>query len=147
MQWVRSNFWIILAVTIILVSAVLGLIIYGICRCLLRKGKKLEITKTLKQKQKNEEKMYENVQSPLPPLPPRGLPSSAGALPQEHLSQPPVTYSLVNKVGKKTASIPSYIEPENDYDDVEISANMASHHFETTLSSLWKAEENSHNLF
>ncbi|XP_007523270.3 SLP adapter and CSK-interacting membrane protein [Erinaceus europaeus] len=150
MQWLRRNFWIILAVTIITVSVLLGLMIYGICRWLLRKGKKLEITKTWKQKQKDDEKMYENVsQSPagLPPLPPRGLLSSADSTPQERLHQPPVMYSKVIKAGKKTPSIPSYIEPEDDYDDVDISATMERHHFESAVSSFWQAEENSHNLF
>ncbi|KAL2765644.1 SLP adapter and CSK-interacting membrane protein isoform 1, partial [Daubentonia madagascariensis] len=50
--------------------------------------------------------------------------------PQETPSQPLDNYSLVSKVkNKKTASIPSYIEPEDDYDDVEMPANTENHHF------------------
>ncbi|XP_037349125.2 SLP adapter and CSK-interacting membrane protein [Talpa occidentalis] len=153
MQWLRKNFWVSIAVTIIIVSVGLGLLLFCICRWLLRREKKLEIVKNLKQKRRDEEMMYENVLSQLPdqlpPLPPRHLPSPEDASPQEPPGQlPTTTYSSVNKVGhKKTVSIPSYIEPEDDYDDVEISTNMASHHFETTVSSFWKAEEGSHNLF
>lgn len=67
---------------------------------------------------------------------------------QETTSAPPATYSLVNKVkNKETVSIPSYIEPECDYDDVEIPADMENHHFETTISSFWQAEEGSRGLF
>lgn len=68
--------------------------------------------------------------------------------PQETPSEPPATYSLVNKVrNKKTVSIPSYIEPDCDYDDVELPANMENHHSETTVSSFWQAEEGSRSLF
>uniref|UniRef100_A0A2K5IZQ2 SLP adaptor and CSK interacting membrane protein n=1 Tax=Colobus angolensis palliatus TaxID=336983 RepID=A0A2K5IZQ2_COLAP len=128
MSWWRNNFWIILAVAIIVVSVGLGLILYCVCKWQLRQGKKWEIAKPLKNKQADEEKMYENVlnESPvqLPPLPPRNWPSLEDSPPQETPSQPPPTYSLVNKVKKKkTVSIPSYIEPEDDYDDVEIPAN------------------------
>ncbi|KAM5215304.1 SLP adapter and CSK-interacting membrane protein isoform 2-T2 [Hipposideros larvatus] len=152
MGWWKDNFWIILAVAMIVVSMVLGLILYCICRRLLRQGKKLNISKPVKQKPRDEEMMYENVlnDSPvqLPPLPPRDLLSQQDTCPQETLSKPPVMYSLVNKVrNMKTISIPSYIEPECDYDDVEISADMENHHFETTVSSFWQAEEGSHSLF
>ncbi|KAI5280903.1 Slp Adapter And Csk-Interacting Membrane Protein [Manis pentadactyla] len=152
MGWWRDNFWIILAVAIVVVSVGLGLILYCVCGCLLRQGKKWDVAKPLKQKQSEEEKMYENVinQSPvqLPPLPPRGLLSPEHNSPQETPSPPPATYSIVNKVQKKkTLSIPSYIEPEDDYDDVEIPEDMEKHHFETTVSALWQAEEGSHSLF
>ncbi|KAF3813454.1 hypothetical protein GH733_018607 [Mirounga leonina] len=125
MDWWRDNFWIIIAVAIILVSSSLGLILYCVCRQLLGQGKKWEVAKPWVEKQGDEEKMYENVnesQVQLPPLPPR--------VPQESPSQPPATYSLVNKVrNKKTASIPSYIEPLDDYDDVEIPANTEKQRF------------------
>lgn len=39
MDWWRDNFWIVLAVAIILVSSGLGLILYCACRLLLRQGK------------------------------------------------------------------------------------------------------------
>ncbi|XP_063574044.1 SLP adapter and CSK-interacting membrane protein isoform X2 [Pongo abelii] len=137
MSWWRNNFWIILAVAIIVVSVGLGLILYCVC-------KKWEIAKPLKHKQADEEKMYENVlnESPvqLPPLPPRNWPSLEDSSPQETPSQPPATYSLVNKVkNKKTVSIPSYIEPEDDYDDVELPANTEKHHFETGISPFWQS--------
>uniref|UniRef100_A0A2I3HX19 SLP adaptor and CSK interacting membrane protein n=1 Tax=Nomascus leucogenys TaxID=61853 RepID=A0A2I3HX19_NOMLE len=78
MSWWRNNFWIILAVAIIVVSVGLGLILYCVCKWQLRRGKKWEIAKPLKHKQ-DEEKTYENVlnESPvqLPPLPPRNWPS------------------------------------------------------------------------
>ncbi|XP_042636430.1 SLP adapter and CSK-interacting membrane protein [Orycteropus afer afer] len=142
MDWWRDNFWIILAVAIIIVSTGLGLIMYCVCRWQLRQGKKWEIAKPLKQNQRNEEKMYENVvnQSPiqLPPLPPRGLPPTEDTSLWETPSQPPVTYSSVHKVkNTKTVSIPSYIDPEDDYDDVEIPVTVGNHHFEKTVSSFW----------
>ncbi|XP_063574043.1 SLP adapter and CSK-interacting membrane protein isoform X1 [Pongo abelii] len=144
MSWWRNNFWIILAVAIIVVSVGLGLILYCVCKWQLRRGKKWEIAKPLKHKQADEEKMYENVlnESPvqLPPLPPRNWPSLEDSSPQETPSQPPATYSLVNKVkNKKTVSIPSYIEPEDDYDDVELPANTEKHHFETGISPFWQS--------
>ncbi|KAM8814795.1 SLP adapter and CSK-interacting membrane protein isoform 1-T1 [Rhynchonycteris naso] len=152
MEWWRDNFWIILAVAITIVSVTMGFILYCVCRWLFRQGKKLEITKSLKQRQKDGEMMYENIlnASPvqLPPLPPRGLLSQQDASPQETPSEPPATYTVVNKVkNKKTISIPSYIEPECDYDDVEIPADVENHHFTTTISSFWQAEEGSHSLF
>nr|XP_036307963.1 SLP adapter and CSK-interacting membrane protein isoform X1 [Pipistrellus kuhlii] len=152
MDWWRDNFWIILAVAIIIVSVVLGLIMFCVCRRLLRQGGKLNIARPLNQRHNDEEMMYENVidQSPgqLPPLPPRGLPSQHSDSPQETPSQPPPTYSLVNKDRNvKTVSIPSYIEPDGDYDDVEMPAATDSHHFETTVSSFWQAEKSSHSLF
>ncbi|XP_053425232.1 SLP adapter and CSK-interacting membrane protein isoform X2 [Nycticebus coucang] len=152
MSWWRNNFWIILAVAIIIVSVGLGLILFCVCRWHLRQGKKWKIANPLKQNKTDEEKMYENVHnhSPvhLPPLPPRDLLSSQESAPQETPNQPPDTYSLINKVKHmKNVSIPSYIEPEDDYDDVEMPANTENHHFETTISSFWQAEEGSHNLF
>ncbi|XP_024895926.1 SLP adapter and CSK-interacting membrane protein isoform X3 [Pteropus alecto] len=114
-------------------------------------GKKLKITKPLKQIQRDDEMMYENVnQSPdqLPPLPPRNLLPQLDTSPQETASKLTETYSLVNKVkNKKTTSIPSYVELECDYDDVEIPADMENHHFQATVSSFWQAEQGSHSLF
>lgn len=134
MHQLWRNFWIILAVSISIVSLSLSLILYCICRWLIRRGNKLEISNNLKRNQRDEENMYENVgnQSPvqLPPLPPRPLLSSEDASPQEAISQLP---AIVKK--KKIASIPSYFEPEDDYDDVEMSTNVGNNHFETTISS------------
>ncbi|XP_004483579.2 SLP adapter and CSK-interacting membrane protein [Dasypus novemcinctus] len=152
MNWWRDNFWIILAVAIIIVSVALGLILYCVCRWQLRQGKKWEIAKPSQQNRRDEEKMYENVlnQSPLqsPPLPPRSWVSPEDTSLQETPNQLPAAYSSVNKVrNKKTVSIPSYIEPEADYDDVEIPTNTRNHHTETTISSFWQAEKGSHSLF
>uniref|UniRef100_F8WHN0 SLP adaptor and CSK interacting membrane protein n=1 Tax=Mus musculus TaxID=10090 RepID=F8WHN0_MOUSE len=38
MSWWRDNFWIILAMSIIFISLVLGLILYCVCRWQLRQG-------------------------------------------------------------------------------------------------------------
>uniref|UniRef100_A0A2K6FHW4 SLP adaptor and CSK interacting membrane protein n=1 Tax=Propithecus coquereli TaxID=379532 RepID=A0A2K6FHW4_PROCO len=127
MSWWETNFWIILAVAIIIVSVGLGLILFCVC-------KKWEIAKPLKQNKTDEEKMYELVsnswpQAILPPQPPKVITGMSHS-PQETQSQPPATYSLVSKVkNKQTVSIPSYIEPEDDYDDVEMPANTENHHF------------------
>ncbi|XP_029784410.1 SLP adapter and CSK-interacting membrane protein [Suricata suricatta] len=133
MDWWRDNFFIILAAAIVTVSVGLALILYCVCRQLLRQGKKWHVAKP-SSGHRDEEKTYENVlnESPvqLPPLPPRGLLFPEHAPPQDALIQPPATYSLVNKVrNMKTDSIPSYIEPLDDYDDVEIPANMEKRHF------------------
>lgn len=40
-------------------------------------------------------------------------------------------------------AVPSYIEPDDDYDDVDNPAHMENHHLETTASSFWQAEEGS----
>ncbi|XP_059938780.1 SLP adapter and CSK-interacting membrane protein [Mesoplodon densirostris] len=140
MDWWRDNFWIILAVAIIFVCVGLSIFLFCVCRCLFRQGKKWEIAKPLKQKQRDEETMYENVTSQfsvqLPPLPPRGVLSPEVASPQETPSWPPAAYSSVNKVrNKKTMAVPSYIEPEDDYDDVDNPAHMENDHLETTVSS------------
>ncbi|XP_040856806.1 SLP adapter and CSK-interacting membrane protein [Ochotona curzoniae] len=151
-SWWRDNFWIILAVAMIIVSVGLGLIMYCIFRCQLGQGKKWKIAKSLKQNQRDEEKMYENVfnQSPvqLPPLPPRDLPSLGDSTPQETPSPPLPTYSLVNHLrNKKTISIPSYVEPENDYDDIEIPVTAEDHHSNTVIPSTSKAQEGLLGLF
>uniref|UniRef100_A0A8C9P7L3 SLP adaptor and CSK interacting membrane protein n=1 Tax=Spermophilus dauricus TaxID=99837 RepID=A0A8C9P7L3_SPEDA len=149
--WI-NYFWIILAVAIIVVSLVLGLILYFVCRRQLRQGKKWKISKSMKQIHGDEEeKMYENVtnQSPdqLPPLPPRDLHFLEDSSLQEIPAQSPPMYSSVNKVrNKKPVSSLGYIEPEDDYDDVEIPANMESYHFKTTMSS-FQEEERSCRLF
>ncbi|XP_002719054.2 SLP adapter and CSK-interacting membrane protein isoform X1 [Oryctolagus cuniculus] len=149
MSWWRDNFWIILAVAMIIVSVSLGLIMYCIYRCQLRQGKKWEVVRPLKQNRRDEEKTYENVfnQSPteLPPLPPRGLPSLGDSSPQETPSLQPPTYSLVNMRNKTATS--SYMEPESDYDDIEIPANTEGHHLKTTFPSNWEAKQGSHGLF
>lgn len=152
MDWWRDNFWLILAVAIIFVSAGLGIILFCVCRRLLRQGNKWAVAKPLKQQQRDEEKTYENVTDQfsvqLPPLPPRGMLSPEKTSPQETPSLPPAAYSSVNKVrNKKIVAVPSYVEPENDYDDVDVPARMENHHLETAISSFWQVEEGSHNLF
>uniref|UniRef100_A0A8C9CYK4 Uncharacterized protein n=1 Tax=Phocoena sinus TaxID=42100 RepID=A0A8C9CYK4_PHOSS len=71
MDWWRDNFWIILAVAIIFVCVGLSIFLFCVCRCLFRQGKKCEIAKPLKQKQRDEETMYEappgSLCSPSPP--------------------------------------------------------------------------------
>ncbi|XP_006060104.1 SLP adapter and CSK-interacting membrane protein isoform X1 [Bubalus bubalis] len=153
MDWWKDHFWIILAVAIIFTSVSLGTILFCVCRCLFRQGKKWEISKSLKQKQRDEETMYENVTEQfsvqLPPLPPRDMLSPGVASPQETPSRPtPAAYSSVHKIrNKKTSTVPSYIEPEEDYDDVDVPANTENHHLETNVSSFWQAEDGSQSLF
>ncbi|XP_066878388.1 SLP adapter and CSK-interacting membrane protein isoform X2 [Kogia breviceps] len=139
MDW-RGNFWIILAAAIIFVSVGLSILLFCVCRCLFRPGKKWETAKPLKQKQRDEEMMYENVTNQfsvqLPPLPPRGVLSPEVASPQETPIRPPAARSSVNKVrNKETMAAPSYVEPEGDYDDVDNPDYMENHHLETTVSS------------
>ncbi|XP_012863633.2 SLP adapter and CSK-interacting membrane protein [Echinops telfairi] len=152
MDWWKDNFWLILAVTIIIVSMGLGLILFFVCRRQLRQGKEWKITRSLRRNQREEETMYENVlnQVPaqLPPLPLRDLPSPELSSPRETPVQPPVTYSSLHKVrNTKTASIPSSIEYEDDYDDVEIPTTIGNHQFETTISSFCQAEKGSRSVF
>ncbi|XP_068945263.1 SLP adapter and CSK-interacting membrane protein [Petaurus breviceps papuanus] len=122
MNWWLENFWILLAGAIILVSGTLALVMYCICKRLLRQGRNWKISKSLKHHQKDEEMIYENVTNEppvcLPPLPPRNILASENTVyaPQEEESQQP--YSTVMK---KKVSASSYIEPISDYDDVDIS--------------------------
>lgn len=68
--------------------------------------------------------------------------------PQETPSPPLPTYSLVNHLrNKKTISIPSYVEPENDYDDIEIPVTAEDHHSNTVIPSTSKAQEGLLGLF
>uniref|UniRef100_A0A8C9JRB8 SLP adaptor and CSK interacting membrane protein n=1 Tax=Panthera tigris altaica TaxID=74533 RepID=A0A8C9JRB8_PANTA len=113
----KDNFWAVLAVAICIVSVSLALILYCACRQLLRQGKRWDVAKPLGRGQ---------IQ---PPAPRKVQTFSCALVPQDTPSQPPATYSLVNKVRNKTLSIPSYIEPLDDYDDVEIPANMEKRHF------------------
>ncbi|MXQ96794.1 hypothetical protein E5288_WYG020988 [Bos mutus] len=107
MDWWKDHFWIILAVAIIFTSVSLGTILFCVCRCLFRPGKKWEISKSLKQKQRDEETMYENVTEQfsvqLPPLPPRDMLSPGVASPQETPSRPtPAAYSSKIIILKQT---------------------------------------------
>uniref|UniRef100_A0A7N4NPG3 SLP adaptor and CSK interacting membrane protein n=1 Tax=Sarcophilus harrisii TaxID=9305 RepID=A0A7N4NPG3_SARHA len=122
MDWRLENFWILLAGMIILVSGTLALVMYCICKRLLRQGKNWEISTSSKYNQKDDQ-TYENVidetSMSLPPLPPRNVPVSANTFNyalQENESQQP--YSTVMK---KRVSVPDHIEPISDYDDVDIS--------------------------
>ncbi|XP_074045614.1 SLP adapter and CSK-interacting membrane protein [Macrotis lagotis] len=114
MNWWLENFWILLAGMIILISGIFALIMYCICKRLLRQGKTWKISNSSNRNWKKEEMIYENVY--LPPLPPRHVPvleETANSAPQENENQYP--YSTIKKV-----SVP-YTEPNSDYDDVDIS--------------------------
>uniref|UniRef100_A0A5F8GM06 SLP adaptor and CSK interacting membrane protein n=1 Tax=Monodelphis domestica TaxID=13616 RepID=A0A5F8GM06_MONDO len=137
MNWWLKHFWILLASTIILVSVTMALVLYCICRRLLRQGKNWKITKSWKHNNKDREEVYENcingMPVSLPPLPPRNVPSSeAIAHDSQHEDKSQISYSTIMK---KRVSIPSYIEPTADYDDVDIPTNLGFHHFENAVSS------------
>ncbi|XP_064127703.1 SLP adapter and CSK-interacting membrane protein isoform X2 [Loxodonta africana] len=135
MKWLSENFWIALAVAIIVISVSLALIMYCVCRWQFRKGKKCEISNSLNQNE-DEDKTYENVFNQSPPLPPRDFPSLEGASPQVTPSQLPNIYSLPQK-GRyaKKVSVPNYVQPEDDYDDIEIPATLGKHDLKTRISS------------
>uniref|UniRef100_A0A8C4M9F6 SLP adaptor and CSK interacting membrane protein n=1 Tax=Equus asinus asinus TaxID=83772 RepID=A0A8C4M9F6_EQUAS len=139
MDWWKRNFWIILAVTIIIVSTGLSIILYCVCRLLLRQGRGEE--QWLSEHRPLGQNYVDTVALHLRTY-------LCFLAPQETPSPPPATYTLVNKLrNKKVTSIPSYVEPEEDYDDVAIPENMEKHHLETSMSPFWPAEEGSHNLF
>uniref|UniRef100_A0A8C6CG10 SLP adaptor and CSK interacting membrane protein n=1 Tax=Monodon monoceros TaxID=40151 RepID=A0A8C6CG10_MONMO len=138
MDWWRNNFWIILAVAIIFVCVGLSIFLFCVCRCLFRQGNDHLIWAG--GGRGGERWLSANVTNQfsvqLPPLPPRGVLSPEVASPQETPSRPPAAYSSVPKVrNKKTVAVPSYIEPDDDYDDVDNPAHMENHHLETTASS------------
>uniref|UniRef100_A0A8C2SAE2 SLP adapter and CSK-interacting membrane protein n=1 Tax=Capra hircus TaxID=9925 RepID=A0A8C2SAE2_CAPHI len=139
MDWLKDHFWIILAVAIIFTSVSLGTILFFVCRCLFRQGNKWEISKSLKQKQRDEETMYDFASDIFLCI----------LAPQETPSRPtPAAYSSVHKIrNKKTITAPSYIEPEEDYDDVDVPANTENHHLKSNISSFWQAEDGSQSLF
>uniref|UniRef100_A0A8C3VRC3 SLP adapter and CSK-interacting membrane protein n=1 Tax=Catagonus wagneri TaxID=51154 RepID=A0A8C3VRC3_9CETA len=152
LDWWRDNFWLILAVAIIFVSTSLGIILFCVCRRLLRQGM------TILCCHQDGELVHQEVkQSPKPNAEPLGqkyintIASNTFLCilaPQETSSLPPAAYSSVNKVQKKkTVAALSYMEPENDYDDVDVPASMENRHLETAISSFWQPEEGSHNLF
>ncbi|XP_038615749.1 SLP adapter and CSK-interacting membrane protein [Tachyglossus aculeatus] len=136
MSWWRENFWLLMAVAIVVVSLTIGLLMYCICKKQLARGESWPIPKSLKQKPKKEERMYENFRNEtpeyVPPLPPRNLPldDTFPGVSQDGPTQPGDAYSSVNRdrrPEKRSSSYDEpdadlYIEPEEGYDDVEIPA-------------------------